>query len=98
MILRFCSGSATPASAARNSLLASTWITFTPRFSAKVCITCSAFVQAQQAVVHEHAGQLIADGAMDQRRRHRRIHAAGQARGSPRRCPPSRIPATASPT
>ena len=36
------------------------------------------FVQAQQAVVHEHAGQLVADGAMDQRRRHRGIHAAGQ--------------------
>jgi hypothetical protein len=27
-------------------------------------------VQTQQAVVHEHASQLIADGAMDQRRRH----------------------------
>jgi hypothetical protein len=38
-----------------------------------------ALVQAQQAVVDKHAGQLVADGAVDQRRRHRRIDAAGQA-------------------
>ncbi len=38
-----------------------------------------AFVQAQQAVVDEHAGELIADGAVDQRRGHRRVDAAGQA-------------------
>ncbi|MPN15076.1 hypothetical protein SDC9_162405 [bioreactor metagenome] len=30
-----------------------------------------AFVQTQQAMINEHAGQLIANGAMDQRRRHR---------------------------
>jgi hypothetical protein len=29
-----------------------------------------AFVQAQQAMVHKHAGQLVADGAVDQRRGH----------------------------
>jgi hypothetical protein len=38
-----------------------------------------AFVQAQQAVIDEHAGQLVADGAVDQGCSHRRIHAAGQA-------------------
>jgi hypothetical protein len=38
-----------------------------------------AFVQAQQAVVDEHAGQLVADGLVQQRGNHRRIHAAGQA-------------------
>jgi hypothetical protein len=38
-----------------------------------------AFVQAQQAVVDEHAGELVADGAVDQRRGHRRIDAARQA-------------------
>ena len=38
-----------------------------------------AFVQAQQAVVHEHAGQLVADGAVDQCSSHGRVHAAGQA-------------------
>jgi hypothetical protein len=37
------------------------------------------FVQAQQAMVDEHARQLIADRAMQQRRRDRRIHAARQA-------------------
>ena len=37
-----------------------------------------AFVEAQQAVVHENAGELLADGAMQQRRHHGRIHAAGQ--------------------
>jgi hypothetical protein len=30
-------------------------------------------------VIDEHAGQLVADGAVDQRRRHARIDAAGQA-------------------
>jgi hypothetical protein len=33
-------------------------------------ITMLAFVQAQQAVVDEHAGELVADGAVDQRRGH----------------------------
>ena len=37
-----------------------------------------ALVQAQQAVVDKHAGELIADGAVDQRGGHRRINAAGQ--------------------
>ena len=35
--------------------------------------------QAQQAVVHEHAGKLFADGLVQQRRGHGRIHAARQA-------------------
>ena len=38
-----------------------------------------AFVQPQQAVVDEHAGELVADGAVDQRGRDRRIDAARQA-------------------
>ena len=33
-------------------------------------------VFAEQAVVHEHAGQLLSDGACAQRRHHRRVHAA----------------------
>ncbi len=36
-------------------------------------------VQAQQAVVDEHAGELVADGAVDQRRRDRRVDAAREA-------------------
>jgi hypothetical protein len=36
-------------------------------------------VQAQQAVVDEDAGELVANGAVDQRRRDRGIDTAGQA-------------------
>ena len=35
-----------------------------------------AFVQAQQAVVDEHAGELLADGTMEERSGHGRIHAS----------------------
>src|SRR5690606_36340179 len=38
-----------------------------------------AFVQAQQAVVDKYAGQLLADGLVQQRRDHRGIDAAGKA-------------------
>ncbi len=38
-----------------------------------------AFVQAQQAVVDEHAGQLVADGLVQQRGDHRGVDPAGQA-------------------
>jgi hypothetical protein len=38
-----------------------------------------AFVEAQQAVVDEDAGELVADRAMQQRGDHRGIDAAGQA-------------------
>ncbi len=39
-----------------------------------------ALVQAQQAVVDKNAGELVADGAVDQRRGDRRINATGQAK------------------
>ena len=38
-----------------------------------------AFIEAQQAVVHKHAGQLIANGAVNQRSGHGRIHTTRQA-------------------
>ncbi|MNN08968.1 hypothetical protein D3C81_1218370 [compost metagenome] len=38
-----------------------------------------AFVQAQQAVVDEHAGQLVADGLVQQRGNYRGVNTAGQA-------------------
>ena len=38
-----------------------------------------AFVLAQQSVVHEHTGQLVANGLVQQRRHDRRIDTAGQA-------------------
>ena len=37
------------------------------------------FVQAQQAVIHEYAGQIFADGAVQQHRGNGRVNAAGQA-------------------
>src|SRR5690554_1391437 len=37
------------------------------------------FVQTQQAVVDEYAGQLITDGLVQQRGNHRGVHTAGQA-------------------
>ena len=58
---------------------ASTWITRTPRLRANVSITCVGLVLAQQAVVDEHAGELVADRLVDQRCGHRRIDAARQA-------------------
>ena len=41
--------------------------------------TCSRLARAQQPVVDEHAGQLVTDGLLHQRRRHRGVDAAGQA-------------------
>ncbi len=37
-----------------------------------------ALLVAQQAVVHEHAGELVADGPVQQRRHHRGVHPAGE--------------------
>ena len=44
----------------------------------QTCPSPFAFVQAQQAVVNKHAGQLVADGTVNQRGRYGRVHAAGQ--------------------
>ena len=79
MILRLASGSVTPASAARKRASASTRITRTPRCSREGAHDLVALAQAQQAVIDEHAHQLIADRAMQQRRHHRGIDAARQA-------------------
>jgi hypothetical protein len=43
----------------------------------------AALVAAQQAVVDEDAGELIADGAVDERGRHRGVDAAGQTADRP---------------
>jgi hypothetical protein len=57
-----------------------------------------AFVQAQQAVVDEHAGQLVADGAVDQRRGHAGVDAADRPRMTSSSAHLSRMRATASST
>ena len=48
------------------------------------------FALPQQAVIDEDAGQLVADRLMDQHRRDRRIHAAGQPADHPPRARPAR--------
>ena len=78
MILRFCSGSATPASAAGTRRPHRRGSTLTPRWRREGLHHLLGLVQAQQAVIDEDAGQLVADRAMEQRRRNRRIDAAGQ--------------------
>ena len=65
--LALCSGSLTPASLPRNSSLASTRMNFGVQLAFEHVHDHVAFVQAQQAVVHEHAGQLVANGAVNQR-------------------------------
>ena len=47
-------------------------------------------VLAQQAVVHEHAGQLLADGFRAQRGNHGGVHAAGKAQNHAVLPPPAR--------
>ena len=68
MILRFCSGSLTPASAARNSFGASTTCSRTPVAATKSRSTCSASPLRKQTVVDEDAGEPVADRALHQRR------------------------------
>jgi hypothetical protein len=47
--------------------------------SAKVAITCRGLVQRSRPCVDEHAGELVADRAVQQRGDHRGIDAARQA-------------------
>ena len=78
MILRFCSGSVTPAVA--EELFGGVDVDHLGVQAAGEHVHHHlAFVRAQQAMVDEHAGELVADGAMDQRGGHGGVHAAGQA-------------------
>ena len=49
-----------------------------PRLRAERALDLLALVQAQQPGVDEDARELVADRAVHQRRRDRRVHAAGQ--------------------
>ena len=82
-ILRFSSGSATPASAARNRSAASTTCSLTPVAATKSSSTCSASPGPQQPVVDEHAGELVAHRPLHQRRRDRGVDPAGQPADHP---------------
>ena len=78
MMRRFCSGSVTPASAARNRSAASTWTQRHLEVVVERLDHLLGLVLAQQAVVDEHARELVADGAVDEQGRHRRVDAAGE--------------------
>ncbi len=90
MRMRFVSGSVTPASCARKRSEASTCTSGTWKWSPNVSTTCSASPCAQQAVVDEHAGQLLADGAVHEQRGHGGVDAAGEAADHAARRRPAR--------
>ena len=54
-----------------------------PSAATKSRSTCSALARPQQPVVDEDAGQLVADRPLHERRRHRRVDAAGQPADRP---------------
>ena len=79
MMRRFFSGSSTPARRFRNSSAASTAWTRKWKRSRRKVITRSGLVATQDAVVDEDAGELVADGAVQQRRDHGRVDPAAEA-------------------
>ena len=90
MILRFSSGSDTPASAVQEPLRASTTTSDDPGGGHEVLLDLLGLALAQQPVVDEHAGQLVADRPLHERGGHRRVHAAGQRAEHPRVDRPAR--------
>ena len=79
MIRRFCSGIGRRRRAPRYiSSAAFACTTRTPRLRENVSRTCVGLVLAQEAVVDEHAGELVADRLVDERGGDRRIDAARQ--------------------
>ena len=80
MILRFCSGSVTPCSAARNRSAASTWQQRHLEVVVERLDDLLGLVLAQHAVVDEDAGEPVADRAVHEQRGHGRVDAAREAR------------------
>ena len=78
MILRFCSGSVTPASADEEAVLGLDVDEVDVEVVAEGRLDLGALVVAHQAVVDEHAGELVADRPVHQRGRDRGVHPAGQ--------------------
>ena len=77
MILRLRSGSVTPASLPRKRRLGVDADEVDVPLP-EGCLDLVALVLAHQAVVHEDAGELTADGLCEQRRGNGAVHAAGQ--------------------
>ena len=92
MILRLRSGSTTPASRSRKRSWAATWIEPDPAV-AEGLDHLLGLVLSQQAVIDEHAGELIADRAVDERRGGGRVDAPGEAADHAARRRPGRGPA-----
>jgi hypothetical protein len=90
MILRFCSGSADALQVAHETRRGVDMHDAHAEVAGKGAHHLLGLVEAQQAVIDEDAGQLVADRTVDQRRRHRGIDAARQTENRLRRRPPAR--------
>ena len=71
MILRFCSGSVDPGQAPRNCPRRLDHLQADAGRGHEVVLHLLGLALAQQAVVHEHAGQAVTDGPLHQRGRDR---------------------------
>ena len=87
MILRFCSGSLTPARRSRNSAAASATTERDVEVAAEQLDHLLGLARAQQAGVDEHAGQLLADRLVQQQRRDRASRPRPRGRRSPAPAP-----------
>ena len=90
MILRFSSGSVTPASAVEELLGGVDDVQLDAGGGDEVALDLLGLALAQQPVVDEHAGELVADGPLHERRGDRGVDAAGQPADGPARRRPAR--------
>ncbi len=79
MILRFCSGSVDALELGQEALLGVRADHLDPHVAGEGAHDLVALAEAQQAVVHEDAGELVADGPVQQGGDHGGVDAAGQA-------------------
>ncbi len=80
MILRLASGSLTPASASRKRCFAFHVNDVQTEVVTKHVHDLLGFIQTQQTVVHEYAGQVFTDSAVQQHRGYGGVNATGRAR------------------
>ena len=78
MILRFCSGSVTPTRFSTKRSAASTWTRLIAELAVEGVDDTLRLLAAQEAVVDEDAGQLVADGFVDERGGDGGVDAAGE--------------------
>ena len=80
MNLRLASGSVTPGEPGQEALLGVDHDERDVVMVAEQALDLLALVQPQQAVIDEHAGQLVADRFVDEDRRDRAVDAAAKGR------------------